>query len=110
VQLAPAPVRGIEGAVEIAAAARHTCARLASGVVRCWGYNGFGQLGDGSDEERETPVDVSGIDDAVGLAVGVRHGCVLRRSGGVACWGRNHEGQLGDWTTEARHAPVAVRL
>ena len=107
---APVRVAGIEGARSIAAGARHTCALLEAGTIRCWGYNGFGQLGDGSDEEREGPVEVTGLTGATGLALGVRHGCAFGPEGAIFCWGRNHEGQLGDGTTEARHAPVRVEL
>src|SRR5947207_7242089 len=37
----------VEGAsvVKLAAGSNHTCAILTTGAVRCWGWNGFGQLG-----------------------------------------------------------------
>src|SRR5690606_31121419 len=41
----PLRVEGVEGAVEIAAGERHTCARLADGRVMCWGDDADGQLG-----------------------------------------------------------------
>ena len=34
-------------AIEIDAGQHHTCAVLDSGVLKCWGYNGYGQLGQG---------------------------------------------------------------
>ncbi|MDE0882422.1 MAG: RCC1 domain-containing protein, partial [Myxococcota bacterium] len=40
----------------------HTCALLDSGAVRCWGWNGYGQLGDGSTTDRHTPVEVRILD------------------------------------------------
>jgi alpha-tubulin suppressor-like RCC1 family protein len=49
-------VSGISTAVELTAGFNHTCARLSDGTLRCWGYNGNGQLGDGTTTNRTTPV------------------------------------------------------
>jgi len=42
-------------AVAISAGGEHTCAILNDGTVSCWGNNGDGQLGDGTDTSRLTP-------------------------------------------------------
>jgi hypothetical protein len=57
----PVPVSGISNAVELVSGHYHSCARLASGDIACWGYNSNGQLGDGSDTNRGTPVMVLGF-------------------------------------------------
>ncbi len=48
-----------DSAVAIALGSGHTCALLAGGGVKCWGANGYGQLGTGDTSSRSSPVSVS---------------------------------------------------
>jgi|GEM_PF-1017343 len=107
---APIDVTGlITGVTTVAAGGNHTCAITPTGGVQCWGYNAFGQLGDGTTLSRTTPVEVSGlISGVVSLAAGYSHTCALMGYGGVKCWGYNYAGQLGDGTTLSRNQPVEV--
>jgi alpha-tubulin suppressor-like RCC1 family protein len=86
-------------AADVDASLSHTCALLQSGGVRCWGSNGYGELGDGTRVGRTTPTPADVIVDAMAVAVGGLHTCALLRSGGVRCWGLNRYGQIGDGTS-----------
>src|SRR5438034_3530979 len=46
--LLPTPVAGLTSVTAIACGLLHTCAVLQDGTVRCWGGNGYGQLGTGT--------------------------------------------------------------
>ena len=58
---APVPVTGIANATAIAAGGYHTCALLTGNRVDCWGWNGFGQFGNGTTTTTSTPVPITGF-------------------------------------------------
>ena len=99
-RLSPVPVPGVGDARGLALGggldSGHTCALADSGIVLCWGKNHRGQLGDGSAEDRLSPVQVAGINDANMVAAGNNHTCALVSDGRVKCWGSNERGQLGN--------------
>jgi alpha-tubulin suppressor-like RCC1 family protein len=106
----PIQVAGLERGVRaIDAGGRHACALRSDGGVQCWGYNGAGQLGDGTADSRATPVSALLSSPAVALSAGYLHTCAALANGEVACWGDNSKGQLGDGTTNTSLVPVIVR-
>mgnify|MGYP001586590331 CR=1 FL=1 len=96
-------------AVAISAGRYHTCALLDDGSVSCWGRNFFGQLGDGTTTDRNTPTQISSLGTdrtAVAISAGERHTCAILDDGSVSCWGSNNGGRLGDGTTTDRNTPT----
>jgi alpha-tubulin suppressor-like RCC1 family protein len=104
----PVSVKGITTATAVGAGWQHACALLASGEVRCWGYNKYGQLGSGSYADSSVPVPVAGISTAKALGLGNHHGCAVLDSGVVQCWGMNNDGQLGNGIAGNSDRPVTV--
>jgi alpha-tubulin suppressor-like RCC1 family protein/serine/threonine protein kinase len=106
-----APVLVGKGAIRfasIAAGSNFTCGLTASGRVSCWGENGGGQLGDGSNFDRSLPAAVTSVAFAA-IAAGSNHTCGITADGDAYCWGRNGFGQLGDGGNLDRNTPVRVR-
>jgi len=90
--------------VQISAGDNHTCARLDTGNVRCWGLGTSGQLGYSAYVntylgDNEAPVvagDVNTGGHVLQVSAGGTHTCVLLATGDVKCWGSNASGQLGN--------------
>ncbi|NUQ75788.1 MAG: hypothetical protein HUU21_19775 [Polyangiaceae bacterium] len=98
-------------AVRIAAGYENTCAILDNGKVRCWGRNGYGQLG----SPGAGPADLDFDERAVAIGAGYAHTCAIFNDsnvvdGSVMCWGRNEDGQLGAGDISFSAAPRPVDL
>lgn len=97
----------------IAAGDSHNLALCDDGTVVAWGYNAYGQLGDGGTTSSSLPVGVDHSGTLSGrlvksLAAGSRHSLALCSDGLVASWGSNSTGALGTNSTTDSSVPVPV--
>ena len=76
-------------------------------ALQGWGWNGHGQLGDGTMTTRLTPTPI-GTDAWKMIATGSNHSLGIRADGRLFSWGLNTSGQLGDGTTTRRLTPTPI--
>jgi len=87
------------GVARVDVGGTQTCAVTPAGAAYCWGWNFFGQLGDGTQgsesETFPTPVAVLGGHHFERVSAGDFHSCALASGGDAYCWGNGTSGQLG---------------
>ncbi len=103
---------GSNTAKAMSARDKHTCAILDDDSLKCWGDNDYGQLGDGTTNDRDEPTAVNlGMGQTVkAVGVGRHHTCAVLNDDSLSCWGYNGFGQLGDGTNTDRSNLTAVML
>jgi len=121
----PVQVKGAGGTgnltnvIAIAAGGMHNVALKIDGTVWTWGFNNFGQLGNGTSgtaNNKSTPVQVNGVGGSgnltgiIAIAAGMYHTVALKNDGTVWAWGYNNEGQLGNNSTTSTNTPVQVKV
>lgn len=106
------PIRVASSAAfaSVVAGTVHICARTTSGDVLCMGRNGYGQLGDGSTNDRTIPVNVIAPSAFLSVSANGAHSCGVLTNGDTMCWGYNIDGQLGDGTRNNQPRPVRVEF
>ena len=87
-----------KNAVSVSIGRFHTCAALDDGSVSCWGFNGQGQLGDGTNTSSNVPIEVLNTGAILQVSMNYLSSCAILIDGSVTCWGTNIHGQLGDGT------------
>lgn len=96
----------------VISAGSYQTAVLSSGVIWGWGQNFGGNLGDGTNADRSSPVSVIGeITDWVDVRASGYWVMALRGDGTIWAWGSNRFGNLGDGTGGSgtrRSSPVSV--
>lgn len=93
---------------KVAAGDRHTLAIRSDGTLWAWGDNYFGQLGDGTFEDRLEPVQVGSDTNWKDVYAGSHHSMALKINGRLWAWGANETGQLGNNSQENSPSPLAI--
>ena len=87
----------------------HTCGVTTTGAAYCWGYDFFGQLGNGpATGDQIKPVAVSGGLKFAMVNASDSHTCGVTTGGAAYCWGRGSEGRLGNGSTADQNTPAPV--
>jgi uncharacterized delta-60 repeat protein len=94
--------------IAIAAGGYHNVMIGGDGKLYTWGWNAFGQLGNGTTNPA-VMVEVSAIPDAVAISAGGGHTLATDSTGRTWAWGWNAMGQVGDGTTTTRPSPTLVQ-
>ncbi len=104
----------LTGVDQMSIAQDHICAHKSDGSVWCWGYNYYGQIGQGTSQPGNTyyyfPTQVQNLyNSAVQVTVGPDISCASTTDGSAYCWGYDSYGITGNGThTGNALVPVQV--
>ena len=82
---------------QISLGLRHGCGITTSKQLKCWGSDGYGQIGSGLDNvgTKLAPYRIESMDNAKQVLASKNHTCAIDSDGGVKCWGYNLGGLTG---------------
>lgn len=109
----PQPVPGLAGIAAVGVGELHSLAVTAAGTVFGWGYDQYGQAGDGTTMEAQpNPQQVAGLTGIVSVVGGLDHSLALGANGRAWGWGSDYHGQLGDGFAhvEPQTTPTLVHI
>ena len=86
----------------------HSAAITKDGSLYMWGYNNYGQLGNGSTTNSYTPVKI--MENVAAVSLGDYHSAAITKDGSLYMWGENSDGQLGNGTTNNLTRPQRIAV
>lgn len=100
-------VNGLSEIIAVSGSYGHKIALNRDGTIWAWGWNGYGQLGDGTLINQSAPKQAN-LFNVKAIAAGGSHSIALKEDGTVWAWGNNQYGQLGDGTKANRSIPEQI--
>lgn len=94
----------------VAAGEVHTVAIKTDGTLWAWGYNTYGQLGDGTGFTRATAVKIGTDTNWKSVVAGDYYTVALKKDGTLWAWGRNNVGQLANETVLDKNTPSQIGI
>ena len=83
------------------------CAAITTnGDLYMWGYNAYGQVGNGTTTDQKTPFKV--LSNVASISIDGFHSAAITTNGDLYMWGRNQRGQVGNGATTIQKTPVKV--
>jgi alpha-tubulin suppressor-like RCC1 family protein len=104
----PVAVSSIQNAIAVAPGGLFSLAVIADGTVKSWGFNNFGQLGNGGVVNSSVPQPVANLTGVIDVKAGIEFSVALKSDGTVWAWGSNSNGQLGSGTNTESNVPIQV--
>ena len=95
-----------EASPSVVTAGDSTYVIKADGSLWAWGLNDYGQLGDGTTQDRHSPVHI--MDNVDGIAADNASAFAVKNDSSLWAWGCNEHGHLGDGTTTNKYKPVLI--
>jgi alpha-tubulin suppressor-like RCC1 family protein len=92
----------------VAAGREYSLAMKSNGSLWAWGYNNYGQLGDGTNIDKYLPMQVGSGNNWSSVSAGYEHSVAIKTDGSIWAWGNNVSGQLGDATNVDKNIPTQV--
>jgi len=100
------PIKVMDGVIGISAGGAHSLAITDDGSLWAWGWNVFGQIGDGTMTDRFVPTMI--LEDVIQASAGDMHSLALKNDGSLWAWGSGLYGRVGYAVDQAVLRPVKI--
>ena len=107
-------LNGEETMISVSLGAYHSAALSSEGRLFVWGWNNYGQLGNGTTTDQLTPTNITSQfslnaeETITRVFLGDYHSSAITSEGRLFTWGYNSKGQLGDNTTTDKLLPTDI--
>ena len=104
----PDLVQNISNVSKVSVGSSHYLALKNDNTVWAWGSNSYGQLGDGTNINKNFPTQVPGLSHVTHISAGEYYSLIIKDDGTIWAFGTNSKGQLGNGETFVKTNPIQV--